>query len=51
MPIHWRQVKKGLDPTDYNVRTAPALIKRSRAWAGYAEAGRVLPRAFLRIRK
>jgi bifunctional non-homologous end joining protein LigD len=51
MPIHWKQVKKGLDPADYTVRTAPALIKRSRAWADYAEAGRVLPREFLRRRK
>ena len=51
MPIHWKQVKKGLDPADYTVRTAPALIKRSRAWAGYADAGRVLPREFLRRRK
>ena len=48
MPIHWKQVKKGLDPADYTVRTAPALIKRSRAWAGYDDAGRVLPREFLR---
>jgi bifunctional non-homologous end joining protein LigD len=51
MPIHWKQVKKGLDPADYTVRTAPALMKRSRAWAGYAEAERVLPGAFLRRRK
>jgi bifunctional non-homologous end joining protein LigD len=51
MPIHWKQVKKGLDPAAYTVRTAPALIKRSRAWTGYAEAGRSLPPAFLRRRK
>jgi bifunctional non-homologous end joining protein LigD len=51
MPIHWTQVKKGLDPADYTVRTAPALIRRSRAWIDYADAARALPREFLRRRK
>jgi bifunctional non-homologous end joining protein LigD len=51
MPVHWNQVKKGLDPADYTVRTAPALIRRSRAWAGYDKAARALPPGFLRRRK
>jgi bifunctional non-homologous end joining protein LigD len=30
MPIDWKQVKPGLDPAAYTVRTVPALLKRAR---------------------
>jgi bifunctional non-homologous end joining protein LigD len=43
MPLEWREVKTGLDPSVFTIRSAPALLKRSRAWADYEESGRPLP--------
>jgi bifunctional non-homologous end joining protein LigD len=37
MPINWSQVKAGLDPMRYTVRTAPALIRKSTAWKEYCD--------------
>ena len=48
MPLEWPQVKRGLDPARFTVRTAPALIAKSRAWADYCKSERPLPREFLR---
>jgi bifunctional non-homologous end joining protein LigD len=45
MPLAWVQVKSGLEPNRYTVRSAPAILKRSDPWAGYAEAARPLNRA------
>jgi bifunctional non-homologous end joining protein LigD len=45
MPITWEQVRGGLDPEKFTVRTAPALIARSKAWQGYEEAERPIVRA------
>jgi bifunctional non-homologous end joining protein LigD len=42
MPLEWSAVKKGLDPKRFTVRTAPALIGKSRAWADYAKSERPL---------
>lgn len=50
MPLDWKQVKKGLDPGRFTIRTVPALLARRRAWAGYCDAERPLPREFRRIR-
>ncbi len=41
MPLTWNAVKKGLDPKAFTIRTAPALIAKSKAWADY---GRDVPR-------
>ena len=49
MPIEWSQVKKGLDPAKYTVRTAPALIAKSKAWADYCDAERPLDAAMKKI--
>jgi len=38
MPIEWREVKAGLDPKRYTVRSVPALLAASKAWRDY-EAG------------
>jgi bifunctional non-homologous end joining protein LigD len=42
MPLEWSQVKKGLDPKRFTVRTAPALLAKSAAWKGYDKAARPL---------
>jgi bifunctional non-homologous end joining protein LigD len=42
MPLEWSQVKKGLDPKRFTVRTAPALIAKSPAWKDYDKAKRPL---------
>ncbi len=42
MPLTWSQVKAGLDPQRYTLRTVPALLARSRAWEEYAAATRPL---------
>src|SRR3984957_6807043 len=38
MPIGWSQVKAGLDPKRFTVRTAPALFEKSSAWKDYDSA-------------
>jgi bifunctional non-homologous end joining protein LigD len=38
MPLEWNQVKAGLDPKRFNLRTAPALLKKSRPWRTYDKA-------------
>lgn len=45
MPIRWEQVKAGLDPCDYTVETAPALLRRQRSdpWAEMLEVKQTLP--------
>jgi bifunctional non-homologous end joining protein LigD len=36
MPVTWTQVKANLDPSQFNLRTVPKLLKRSKAWHDYA---------------
>ena len=45
MPLTWDQVRPGLDPSRFNVRSAPALIAKSKAWRGYEDAARPIVRA------
>jgi len=42
MPIVWSQVKKGLDPQRFTLRSVPKLLAKSPAWADYAEGERPL---------
>lgn len=49
MPVPWSQVKSGLDPTRYTLRTAPALIKKSNPWADYAKGAKPYPAAAKRL--
>ncbi len=38
MPVTWAQVKNGLDPRAFTVRSVPSLLKKTKAWDGYDEA-------------
>jgi bifunctional non-homologous end joining protein LigD len=49
MPLTWSQVKKGLDPKKYTLRTAPVLIRRSTAWDDYYDGERPLEEAIRRL--
>jgi bifunctional non-homologous end joining protein LigD len=51
MPVPWSQVKGGLDPSRFTLRSAPGLLKRSKAWADYDRAARPLKRAVDRLAK
>jgi len=50
-PIPWKEVKPGLDPKGYTLRTAPALLKRSKAWSDYCDAERPLADAIARLKR
>jgi bifunctional non-homologous end joining protein LigD len=50
MPLQWSQVKKGLDPSKYTLRTVPALVRKLIAWREYGEAERPLAEAIARLR-
>jgi bifunctional non-homologous end joining protein LigD len=49
MPLTWSQVKKGLDPLKYTVRTVPALVKKMTAWEDYCDGERPLDPAIQRL--
>jgi bifunctional non-homologous end joining protein LigD len=42
MPLTWKQARTGLHPKKFTIRTARALLDRSKAWEEYAEASRPL---------
>ncbi len=49
MPIHWRQVKAGLDPARYTVRSAPGFLRQFKPWSDYSRAARPLGPAIRRL--
>jgi bifunctional non-homologous end joining protein LigD len=51
MPLNWTQVKAGLDPTRFTVRTVPELLKKSTAWQDYCDGQRPLEQAIKRLSK
>jgi bifunctional non-homologous end joining protein LigD len=51
MPLDWPQVKNGLDPKRFTLRTAAGLLRRSKAWTGYADGARPLRAAIERLIK
>ncbi|MBS0418678.1 MAG: DNA ligase D [Proteobacteria bacterium] len=42
MPLQWSQVRRGLDPTKFTVRTAPGLLAKGKPWADYDKGARSL---------
>ena len=51
MPLTWGQVRKGLDPMRFTLRTVPDLLKKTEAWADYGEAERPLAPAIRKLGK
>ena len=49
MPVTWAQVKKGLDPQAFTVRTVPAMLKKTKAWDGYDDAASSLKAAIRKM--
>jgi bifunctional non-homologous end joining protein LigD len=49
MPLTWAQVRGDLDPARYTLRTVPALLKKSKAWADYCDSERPLDAAIKRL--
>jgi bifunctional non-homologous end joining protein LigD len=50
-PLIWKEVKPGLDPKRYTLRTAPALLKKTKAWADYCDAERPLADAIAKLKR
>ncbi|MDP9629144.1 UNVERIFIED_ORG: bifunctional non-homologous end joining protein LigD [Ensifer adhaerens] len=51
MPLNWTQVKKGLDPKRFTIRTVPELLRAGTAWQDYCESQRSLEQAIKRLSK
>jgi bifunctional non-homologous end joining protein LigD len=49
MPIVWSQVKKGLDPKRFTLRSVPKLLAKSKAWDDYDEAEHPLLQVLKRV--
>jgi bifunctional non-homologous end joining protein LigD len=49
MPVEWREVKKGLDPKSFTVRTAPQMLSKLKPWKHYADGARPLTDAIKRV--
>jgi len=50
-PVSWTQVRKGLDPKRFNLRSAPGLLKTLDAWDAYADSERDLEAAIRKLGK
>ncbi|MEP9380380.1 DNA ligase D [Aquabacter sp. CN5-332] len=51
MPLTWSQVKSGLDPKRFTIRTVPKLLAKTTAWQDYGDAHRPLEQAIKRLSK
>jgi bifunctional non-homologous end joining protein LigD len=51
MPLDWREVKRGLDPHRYTIRTVPQFLRATDAWAAYFQSGRTLNTAIKKLGK
>ena len=50
-PLTWAEVKPGLDPAAFSIRTAPALLAKSKAWVDYFESRKALAPAIRKLEK
>jgi len=51
MPLTWTQVCPDLDPARYTIRTVPALLLKTKAWAAYCDSERPLEDAIKKLGK
>ncbi len=49
MPVHWSQVRSGLDPLKYTIRTAPGFLQKNKPWQDYDEGARSLVAAIRKL--
>jgi bifunctional non-homologous end joining protein LigD len=45
MPIHWKDVKATLKSEQFDIRTGPVLLGKSKPWADYERSARSLSEA------
>ncbi|CAN7512982.1 DNA ligase D [Phenylobacterium sp. LjRoot225] len=50
-PLVWKEVRPGLNPKAFTLRTAPALLKKTKAWADYCDAERPLAEAIAKLKR
>ena len=51
MPLLWTQLRSGIDPQRFTIRTVPGLIAKSTAWQDYCDCERPLAPAIKRLTK
>ena len=51
MPVTWAQVRADLDPMKFTLRTVPALLRKTKAWADYDDGARSIKAAIMRLTK
>jgi bifunctional non-homologous end joining protein LigD len=51
MPVTWGQVRCGLDPAKYTLRSVPQLLRKMSAWADYCDSERSLIEAIARMHR
>jgi bifunctional non-homologous end joining protein LigD len=51
MPVDWPQLRVGLDPTQFTVRSAPALLRKNRPWKDYPKSAKPLRQAIEQLLK
>jgi len=49
MPLNWSQVRTGLDPGRFDIRTAAPLLAKTKPWKDYAAGARPLQAAIERL--
>jgi bifunctional non-homologous end joining protein LigD len=49
MPLNWTSVRASLDPASFTVRTAPAQLAKSKAWADYEDGARSIREAIQKL--
>jgi bifunctional non-homologous end joining protein LigD len=49
MPVHWRQVREGLDPQRFTMKTAPVYLAKNKPWRDYGTSERSLKAAIHKL--
>jgi bifunctional non-homologous end joining protein LigD len=49
MPVHWQQVRAGLDPQRFTMKTAPAFLAKNKPWQDYCTSERSLKAAIRKL--